>query len=264
MSRIQPLSTGNAGMTRLRTKGNAGAATLYDLLNGYITLAGTIKPRPGSVVDTTLPADTKGLTAHKCKLYVFSSTPVVMTDPDYVNAVVRHPSDPTVLLLQIHFASPFMGFLYVAAEFEDGQIWHYWLEELDPWSSGTAYLIGDRVFPSTENGFAYEATRPGSAGPAWAASVPRAVNDVIEPTVYNGYEYTVVSVTGDNPASGELEPDWPAEAGAQVIEFSAGNEEGTIDTSIVYPNYPLYDPYGGTIGGTGSTGGYRQYATVEP
>lgn len=258
MSRIQPLSTANAGMTRLRVKGNAQAATLYDLLNGYITLAGTIKPRPGSVVDTVLPANTKGLATHKCKLYVFSSTPVVMTDPDYVNAVCRHPSDPTVQILQIHFADAYMGFLYVAVEFEDGQIWHYWLEELDAWSSGTAYLIGDRVFGTTENGFAYEATRPGSAGPAWQAGVVRTIGDIIEPTVYNGYKYEVIDVTGDNPASGENEPDWPAEAGAQVIEYSAGNSfDEAGPSTIVYPNYPPPgDDYGGTVGGT-----ERQYAT---
>ena len=56
--RVQALSTANAGMTRLRHKGNASPATLYDLLNGYITLSGTIRPRPGTVIDTNLPTGT--------------------------------------------------------------------------------------------------------------------------------------------------------------------------------------------------------------
>lgn len=260
--RTIPLSTANDGMTRLRNKGNASPATLYDLLNGYITLSGTIKPRPGTVVDTNLPADTVGLTTHKCKLYVFSSNPVVMTDPDYVNAVLRHPTDPTINLLQIHFASAFMGFLYVAAEFEDGQIWHYWLEELDPWAASTDYMIGDRVFPSTENGFAYKATRPGSPNIAWGANVERTIGDIIEPTVYNGFKYEVVAVSGDNPKSGEIEPDWPAESGAQVIEYSSGNETGTTTVPTLTQDWSDYlDRYGNPAGGFTSPTTERQYAT---
>lgn len=243
MPRIVPLSTANAGMTRLRSKGNAAANTLYDLLNGYITLAGTIRPRPGSQTDIVLPADTKGLVPHKCRLYVFSHESKVTSNPDkYVVARLVHPTDPTVTIHQIHFASPFMGFLYVAAEFTDGSVWHYWLEELDAWSSGTDYMEGDRVFPTTENGFAYEATRPSSPNEAWAPGVERAVNDVIEPVTTNGYKYTVIAVSGVNPASGLLEPDWPTESGAQVIEFSSGGETGSITTSTLDP-----DPSTGTI-----------------
>lgn len=235
--RIQPLSTTNAGMTRLRTKGNADPATLYDLLNGYITLSGTIVPRPGTQTDITLPADTKGLVAHKCRLYTFNHEPTVTTNPDkYVVQALRHPTDATIKLQQIHFASPFMGFLYVVAEFTDGNIWHYWLEELDAWSSSTDYKLGDRVFPSTENGFAYKATRINSPYPAWTASTETAVNDIIEPVTYNGFKYTAVATTGTNPSTSSNEPDWPAEAGAQVIEYTEGDTSNTITTTLVDPD----------------------------
>jgi hypothetical protein len=235
--RIQQLSTSNAGMTRLRSKGNAAQNTLYDLLNGYITLAGTIKPRPGTQTDIVLPADTKGLVAHKCRLYVFSHIPQVTSNPDkYIVSTLRHPTDPTIPIAQIHFAAPFMGFLYVAAEFDDGQTWHFWLEELDAWSPNTDYKIGDRVFPTAETGYAYKATRPGSPNQAWAASVARALNDVVEPTTYNGYKFTVVAVTGDNPASGTVEPDWPTESGSQVIEYAQGQSSTTISSTVVDPN----------------------------
>jgi hypothetical protein len=235
--RIQPLSTANAGMTRLRNKGGASPETLYDLLNGYITLAGTIRPRPGTLIDITLPIDTKGLVAHKGKLYVFKHEPDVTSNPDkYVVAVLRHPTDPGTPILQIHFAAPFMGFLYVAAEFLDGNIWHYWLEELDAWSLGTDYMIGDRVFPTVENGYAYQATRAGSANPAWAPNIARAVNDVVEPTVYNGFKYTVVAVSGGSPASGAYEPEWPTEVGAQVIEYADGTTPTGPTTTVQDPN----------------------------
>jgi len=267
MSRIQPLSTANAGMTRLRSKGNAAPGTLYDLLNGYITLAGTIRPRPGTQTDIVLPTDTKGMTAHRCRIYVFSHTPQVTSNPDkYVVATIRHPTDPTIKLEQIHFQAPFMGFLYVAAEFEDGNTWHYWLEELDAWSANTDYKIGDRVFATTENGYAYKATRPGSPNVAWAEGVARTLGDVIEPTVYNGYKYTVIDTTGDSPASGTVEPDWPTESGAQIIEYAHGEDSNTVENTVVDPDPDAgtipdryINPAGGWIGPYGYNPGANKY-----
>jgi hypothetical protein len=249
MPRIVPLSTASAGMTRLRTKGEAAPNTLYDLLNGYITLSGTIRPRPGTQTDITLPANTKGLVAHKCKLYVFSHTPQTTSNPDkYVVATLRHPTDSTIALEQIHFAAPFMGFLYVAAEFADGNTWHYWLEELEDWSANTDYLIGERVFPTTENGFAYQAERIGSPYPNWVANTQYSVNDITEPTTYNGFKYTVVATTGTTPTSGTVEPDWPAEAGAQVVEYAEGQDSTVISSTVVDPDNPTW-PVGTFIGG---------------
>ena len=246
-------------MTRLRSKGNAGAATLYDLLNGYITISGTIKPRPGTVTEITLPSSTKGLVAHKGKMYTFNHQPAITDLPDkYIVAVLRHPTDPTIELKQIHFSAAFVGFLYVAAQFEDDSLYHYWLEELDAWSASTDYMIGDRVFPSNENGYAYKATRPGSPNEAWAPHVERAVDDVVEPTVYDGFKYTVVAVTGTNPTSGSTEPDWPAEAGAQVIEYSEGADSTTIGSTVVDPDPDLGSiPDGYDIDGL--AGGYRGF-----
>lgn len=266
--RIQPLSTANAGMTRLRSKGNAAPNTLYDLLNGYITLSGTIKPRPGTQTDITLPTNTKGLVAHKCRLYVFSHIPQVTSNPDkYVVATLRHPTDSTIPIQQIHFQAPFMGFLYVAAEFEDGQTWHFWLEELDGWTPNTDYKIGDRVVPSVETGYAYKATRPGSPNQAWVANQEHEVYDVIEPTIYNGYKYTAVAVTGANPASGSTEPDWPTESGAQVIEYAQSDSATIISSTVVDPNpdttlsQDTTDRYGlPYLGGGFRAGSY----TVEP
>ena len=216
------LSTANAGMTRLRHKGNAAPATLYDCLNAYITLSGTVKPRPGTVIDTTLPAGTKGLVAHEGKMHVFSAAPVTMIDPDYVNVILRHPRDATAVLQQVHFAAPFMGFLYVVASYDDESLYHFWVEALTTWAADTDYKVGERVYPSTPNGFAYRATRTDQPNPLWAAGVARSVSDVIEPTVNNGFKYTVIAVSGDNPASGDVEPIWPEAAGETIIEQSYG------------------------------------------
>jgi len=251
--RVVPLSTASAGMTRLRTKGQAAPNTLYDLLNGYILLSGCIRPRPGTQTDITLPPNTKGLVAHKCRLYVFSHIPQVTSNPDkYVVATLRHPVDPTIPILQIHFAAAFMGFLYVAATFEDNNTWHYWLEELDPWTPNTDYEIGDRVFSTTENGLAYKATRLDSPNEMWAAGEPMQVGDIVEPTVYNGFKYTVVAITGNEPVSGDIEPTWPEKSGAQVIEYAQGIETPTAPVTTqppTTPPYPIYPGYENPAGG---------------
>ena len=239
--RAESLSTANAGMTRLRRKGKASPATLFDCLNAYITIAGSVKPRPGAPLDTVLPANTKGLVAHKGKLVVFSHLPVTMTDPRYQCVTLRHPTNPTAALRAIHFAKPFMGYLYVVAAFEDGFQWHYWAEELDAWKADTIYVSGERVFSVAVNGFAYKATRSGSPAAIWAAGVQREVGDVIEPTVPNGYQYTVESVTGEIPASGDAEPVWPASDGATVIEESIGGGSPTTPTPSTDPNYDYID-----------------------
>ncbi len=248
--RSEALSTVNAGMTRLRRKGNASPSTLYDCLNGYITLASTIKARPGTVIDTVLPAGTKGLVAHKGKLHVFSATPVVMTDDDYVSVTLRHPTSTTAAINNIHFAASFMGFLYVVAGFDDGSQWHYWAEELDAWQPATDYKVGDRVFPSVPNGYAYKATRADAPAIKWSPSVARTVGDVVEPTVQNGFDYTVIETTGTTPVSGLSEPIWPEVSGETVVEVAeitdspepptSGEDPpdlGTIDDRYDNPSY---------------------------
>ena len=251
MMRSKALSTANAGMTRLRRKGNASPATLYDCLNAYITIAGTIKPRPGTIIDIDLPPGTKGLVAHKGIMNVFSHSPVTIDDDRYTCITLRHPTDPTLSLEEIHFAKPFMGFLYVVASFSDGSQYHYWAEDLDPWEAETIYSFNERVFPTTPNGFAYKATRIGSPAPVWSAGVERTVGDIIEPTVNNGYYYECIATSGAGAASGDIEPIWPTEEGAIIVEESLGSDSesppptpgddgtdlGDIDDRYDNPNY---------------------------
>lgn len=49
-----PLTTIGGGINRLRTKGGADRNSLYDLLNGYVTQANTVKVRPGSIRNANL------------------------------------------------------------------------------------------------------------------------------------------------------------------------------------------------------------------
>lgn len=233
------LTVVKGGIDRLRTKGAALQDSLYDLLNGYVTERKTVVVRPGTFRDTALPAGTKGLTYFDGNLVVFAAQTVAVP-AGYKLYVITHPlaGATPIAINKIYFAEPFMGFLYVVANFVGyiSDYYHFWLQEGAVWQANHTYKFGDIVAPSTPNGFAYQASRLGSANLKWAAGVQRALNDVIEPTEYNDFYYTAVSVQGTNPRSGSVEPEWPTEAGAQITEDADGLGTAGSSDSTSAPN----------------------------
>lgn len=177
MSKTQELSVINGGIQRLRTKGGANPKSLYDLVNGYVTADKRIQSRPGTMRVASLPTGTVGLTAFDGGLHVFSHDFVDDIPEGFELHVLRHPAindadgDP-IPLVRIHFAEPFLGFLYVVAEFtvdEDSDlesIYHYWIQTGDAWTATTWYPLGSIVSPTEPNGFAYQSTRLGSPYPS--------------------------------------------------------------------------------------------------
>lgn len=226
------LNAVKAGITRLRTKGGASAESLWDLINAYVTASRTVVPKPGSRTVHNLPAGTIGLCYFRGKRYVFSHTVVVMTDPKYVCMVLRHPddTDESIALREIHFAEPLLGYLFVVAEFINGDIFYYWMQDGTAWQANTIYLIGQVVVPTSQNGYGYRASRIGEPNPTWKPNTPYVVGNKIEPTAANGYYYEVIDTIGANPTSGANEPSWPAVEGAQVIEEVDGSTTNTGDT----------------------------------
>lgn len=229
-----PLTVLKGGINRLRTKGGARADMLYDLVNGYLTDAGTAKSRPGTERVATLPSTTKGLVSFGGSLHTFSNA-VVVVPAGYLLHVITHPDDVTLEITKVHFAKPFMGYLYVVAEFEedddgDAGIFHYWLREVT-WTANTIFTLGDVVVPTTPTGVAYKATRLVAARPLWAASVARTTGDQIEPTVANKYYYTVTTTVGANPHSGTTEPNWPVSEGATINEDANQVAENIVETA---------------------------------
>lgn len=232
--RSVPLTVINGGINRQRTKGGARADTLYDLLNGYVTDEGTVVARPGTVREATLNDATRGIVAFDGFLHTFCHE-IVEVPEGYRLHVLHHPDAAEgyeFTIHKIHFAAPMMGALYVAAEFDDGQTFHYWLQEVDSWQADHHYFANTMVFPIVLNGLAYQVRRAGDPYPAWAPGVPRSDgNDpgyydrsIIEPTTYNDFYYECVLTGGTNPRSGQTEPTWPLEEGAQVIEYADGGE----------------------------------------
>ncbi|GAB2619881.1 hypothetical protein [Novilysobacter erysipheiresistens] len=211
------LNASKGGISRQRVKGGADKDTLYDLVNGYVDASGAIVSRPGTEQAYALPAGTKGLCAFNNGLTVFSH--LAKTVPAGVTCEqVIHPTDDTQALADIHFASPIMQILYVVAEFANGDIRHYWLQQPDAWAANTHYRAGQLVAPSVPNGYVYRAKRMDAPNPLWAPEVARSVGDVVEPTTANGFKYTVNEVLGAAPRSGLTEPDWPTEDGARIDE----------------------------------------------
>lgn len=234
--RSAPLTVSKGGIDRLRTKGGARADSLYDLVNAVIDAEFNIGPRPGSSRIAMLPPGTVGLTAFENKFHVYAHTFVDLTGfDDFELDILLHPFDPTAELTQIHFAQPFLGALYVVAEFSSGvttitkSIYHYWLQPGETWQPSHEYSFNQFVTPTVPNGYVYSASRLGNAYPAWAPGVPRTAGNgssiepsIIEPTVYNEFFYVCIDTTGDNPLSGSSEPVWPTTTGATIVENTDG------------------------------------------
>ena len=232
-----PLTVLKGGINRLRIRGGARADSLYDLVNGRLTDAGTVKCRPGTFRTATLPADTKGLCAFEGAFHVFNHE-IVTVPTGFVLHVIASPNstvDAPIKIARIHFSAPFLGFLYIVAEFEDATVFHYWLRSSGTWSASATYHHGDVVEPTTPNGLAYTATRISSPFPSWAPNIIRTVGDNVEPTVYNDFSYQVTATLGTNPHSGDVEPDWPVTEGTTVTEDSNGLLDNSVPSATLLP-----------------------------
>ncbi len=240
--RSAALTTVKGGINRQRTKGGALEDSLYDLVNGYVSKSKTIVVRPGTDRVYELPTNTagegttKGLMAFEGMLHVFADE--LVTVPEGIELhIITHPDatpEAPIPLAEINFAAPFMGFPYVSATFENGDTYHFWLQSGPEWQAETVYKLGDIVVPSDPFGLAFQAQRLTAPNTAWAPNVQRSLGDVIEPTVYNDFYYTVVDTQGTNPRSGTTEPTWPTEDGAQVFE----DADGSADTPASFTEMP--------------------------
>lgn len=265
--RVEFLRAVEGGITRLRTKGGASASWLYDLINGYVRQDGSISSRPGTDNEITLPAGTKGLTAANGKLVVFSSSPKVAPAGVEVE-VLRHPTEPSRQLAEIHFAGPFLGdssgaLLYVVAEFDNGDVFHYWQRNAGKtWEAHKAYTAGEVIAPSEPNGLMYVVRQLGQSAQKWAPSAVRNIGDRVEPTTSNGYTYQAIDMSGSPTTGAAVEPAWIAADGAEVIEYtmdgaaadsgSGGAVGGDPGTGTIIPPPSVVDRYSGGGGGGGT------------
>lgn len=223
------------GIDRQRVVGSPSPDTLYQLTNGYRDPDGVIVSRPGTEAVYDVEGDneeapyTVGFTVFRDAFVVYSHLPQNM--PAGVTCeVLVHPTTPELALARIHFAAPFLQYLYVAAEFEGGDCFHYWLQRAETWEADTAYCLGDLVQPAIPNGMVYIAERIGTPNPLWAANAARTVGDFVEPTTADCNYYEVVETVGASPRSGATEPDWNTDDGAYTYEDVSGATPTTPTT----------------------------------
>ena len=252
-----PLTVLNGGINRLRVKGGASASQLYDLQNGYITNAGSIVPREGTIRAATLDSSTVGFAAANGQFNIFSSAYSTAALPaNYVLNVLSNPKNPGTAPVKIWYAKPFMGFLYVVAEFADLSIHHYWLQNNGTWTSTTDYTSASIVLPPTPNGLAYQGVRDFPVQPLWAPDVVIASASYVEPNSPTGFAYQAIAVAGSPAHTGLTEPVWPTTAGAVIQEF------GDFDVSTTQQNtgnspFSTASPLGASI-----TDRYGNSATI--
>lgn len=158
MSSETTLNVLKQGISRIREKGGADPSTLFDLVNGYVTIDGSANARTGTRQDVFLPAGTKGLMAFNGAFIVFSNVVTPIADSRYECEVLIDKEDATQAIKEIYFASPFLGWPYVVAEFANGDVYHFWLQGGKPWQADTTYMPGDLVTPTVPNGFVYSPT----------------------------------------------------------------------------------------------------------
>lgn len=254
------------GINRLRVKGSPSPNNLFDALNCYIDASGAPQSRPGTVIAYTVPAGCKGLTAANGELVTFCHE-VVGPMPDGVALeVLSNPDDPTVPLFRIHYAGPFLGdstgvYLYVAAEFMDGSVYHYWLRSAGTWQPDTIYMLGDLVTPTSPNGLTYRATRLLPADPLWTPDTAVTLGDVVEPTEFNGYKYEAIDIIGD-ARTGDTEPAWNTGDGAityEDVDIDGSNDDGVGGGgSVTTPPTSVTDRYNNPGGSRPPEGGTSQ------
>jgi hypothetical protein len=253
-----PLTALKGGINRLRTKGGARADQLYDLLNGYVDQAGGIQPREGTIRDATLSSATVGLCVSDGVFHVFAKSLVTVPAGYECNALV-HPTNAALDPVYIWFVKPFMGFLYVVAQFSDGSIYHYWLQSSGTWKASSVWKNSDIVLPTTLNGLAYQAVRNSAVNPTWSTQTAVTLNMVVEPTTYTGYAYKATAVAGTSPHTGSVEPAWPTVTGGTVQEFgdfstsSTASGDGTASTGEALSS-TITDRYGNSSTVAGQAG----------
>jgi hypothetical protein len=234
--RPYPVTVLKGGINRLRVKGGAAADSLYDLQNSYITNAGSVVPREGTIRTVTLDSSTVGLAAANGLFNIFSSSFSTSGIPaGYVLNVLSNPVNTTASPVKIYFAKPFMGFPYVVASFSDGHVFHYWLQNNGTWTSSTDYTSASIVLPPTANGLAYQGVRDFPVQPLWTAETLITSASYVEPTNPTGFAYQAVATTGSPVHTGATEPVWPTVAGGIIQEFGdfdvSASDAGTTQQS---------------------------------
>lgn len=135
----------DAGLDLRKGASVSDANRLRVMDNCYVTTGRTIRKRPGMVLVSQLESGTVGLRSGNGLLNTFYATGSVShSDPLFSAHKIAHPTLPTEELEQIHYAETFNGYLYVVAEYQNGDTVHHYLD------GGSPTHIADVNCPNTK------------------------------------------------------------------------------------------------------------------
>ena len=179
---------------------------------------------PGGESHALLVAPTNvGFSPHSTTLFTAATLSTanltsISVPAGYTLNVLSDPTDPGDGIAKIWFAKPFMGFPYVVAQFDNGNIWHYWLQNNGSWTSSTDYTSASIVTPDIPNGLAYQGVRDFPSQPLWTAETVITSGSYVEPNTPTGFAYQAVSVFPPSaPGSTELLLHFDGTSGSTVI-----------------------------------------------
>jgi len=183
----------SSGLDRRKSRDTSGADALYELTNAFVTAGHEIAKRGCAAVYATIESGSLGLFSALGGLHAFTDDVSVQHgDPLITAQFVPHPTNVTRQLAKIHYCDAFQGYLYVVAEYDNGDIYHHYLDAgstsstpkfaSPAWQATTAYATTSPhyVTPTTPNGFRYECTTGGTSDgsePTWPTTIGGTVVD---------------------------------------------------------------------------------------
>ncbi len=190
----------DSGLDVRKAPDTSDADRLRVLYNAFVTTGKEIQKRPGARLFATLEPGSAGLEAADDELKTFTTDHTLTHAHTLISPVfVPHPTTPAATVARIHFSDVFQGFIYVAVEYDNEDLYHHYLDagsaDSPAWEGATAYTVGDYVTPPTPNGFRYECTDGGTSGgsqPTWPTEVGQTVAD-------NDVEWTARSFVITDP-----------------------------------------------------------------
>lgn len=169
----------DGGLDVSKGRSVAGANQLRRLTNAYVTTGKAIRKRPGLVKVADLETGTKGLVGAGSKLHTFYGQGSITHANSLFQAnLVPHPAGGQDVT-DVHAATSFNGYLYVAAEYGNGDTYHSYLDDPGAWAPNTAYSVGQFRRPTTPNGYRYEVTVAGTSDPTTEPSWPTTIGATV-------------------------------------------------------------------------------------
>jgi len=141
------------GLDRRKSASTSESNRLQECKNAHITQGKVIRKRPGSTLQAALETGTKGLFGANGLLntfYPYNATPITHSDSLFQANELNHALNTAYAsgtLSKIHSSDVFSGYIYLAAEYSDGNTFHYYLDG----AAGVQNLVIDVACPHSKN-----------------------------------------------------------------------------------------------------------------